>query len=184
MAPVLKNPESGGLDPVYWVFNGVSDKTWANMTVWNYGEYGQEYPKTFGHYHPDDAPDETYLVVEGEGILLLQKKYQENGIWFTGRVEEVLFIKAKMGDKIVINKDYGHSWSNIGGGPLITFDDWRIPHTPSDYREIEKHQGMAYYLIKENGQPKAIPNPKYSNLPEPKWVSAEEFSKPKLSGFG
>ena len=44
---------------------------------------------------------------------------------------------------------------------------------------IEKLQGMAYYIVEENGKPKAVPNPKYRDLPEPVWMSAEEFAKRK-----
>lgn len=192
---VLKDPTSLGPDlfesepegsslrverPVYWVFSEVVDpepvEGWANVTVIAPGKLGQEYPKTFGHYHPDDAPDEIYHLIEGEGVLILQKKYiDEVGQWQQDKVAEVVLIKARAGDEIVIKKEYGHSWSNIGDGPLISFDNWRSGHTTADYEVIEKMQGMAYYLIEEGGETKAIPNPNYTNLPEPKWVTAEEF---------
>lgn len=177
LRPVLKDPASLGLDPVYWVFSEVTPEGWANVTVIAPGKLGQEYPKTFGHYHPDDAPDEIYHLIEGEGVLILQKKYiDEAGQWQQDRVAEVVLIKASSGDEIVIKKEYGHSWSNIGDGPLISFDNWRSGHTSADYEVIERLHGMAYYLIEEGGEIKATPNPNYTNLPEPTWTIVEEFA--------
>lgn len=175
MKPVLKDPESNGPDPVYWVFPEISDTGWANMTVIAPGRFDGEYPKTFGHYHPEDAPDETYHLIEGEGILQLQKKQVVNGVWDSSRVEEVYLIKAKPGDEIVISKEFGHSWSNIGHEPLLSFDDWRLGHTPTDYEPIERLHGMAYYLVEEDGEVKAKGNPNYANLPQPKWLATSEF---------
>lgn len=176
---VLKDKDALGPAAVYWVFGEVVAKEkgeWANVTVMVPGKIGQEYSKTFGHYHPDSAPDETYHLVEGEGLLQLQKKHIENGILTAEIVDEVYLIKAQPGDEVVIKKEYGHSWSNIGVAPLISYDNWRIGHTPSDYEAIEKLHGMAYYLVEENGQVKAVANPNYKNLPKPVWITAEEFN--------
>ncbi|OGE23642.1 hypothetical protein A2688_02345 [Candidatus Daviesbacteria bacterium RIFCSPHIGHO2_01_FULL_38_8] len=177
LKPVLKDPNSSGPDPVYYVFYELTEKSWANNTIISPGKIGEEFPKTFGHYHPDGAPDETYHLVSGDGVLLLQKKHVENGKIIPEIVDEVFLAKAKPGDEIVIPKEYGHSWSNVGNMPLISFDDWRTGHTPSDYEPIEKMQGMAYYLVEENGAVKAVPNPNYKNLPDPVWSTAEEFNQ-------
>lgn len=186
LKPVLKDPKSLGPDPIYWVFSEITDpelvEGWANVTVIAPGGLGQEYSKTFGHYHPGDAPDEIYHLIEGDGVLILQKKYIDGaGQWQQDRVAEVVLIKARAGDEIVIKKEYGHSWSNIGSGPLISYDNWRSGHTPSDYEYIEKLHGMAYYLIEDPKSSrlkiKAVSNPNYKDLPDPKWVTAQEFSK-------
>lgn len=174
---VLKDQESLGPDPAYWVFGDISKEEWANLTIIAPGNYNGEYPKTFGHYHPENASTETYYLISGEGILQMQKKHLENGERVPEIVDEVYLIKAKPGDKIVITPEFGHSWSNTGTKPLISFDDWREGHSPSDYEPISQQHGMAYYLIQENGQTKAIPNPNYKDLPEPKWITAEEFAR-------
>src|SRR3989344_3042919 len=168
---VLKDPASSGPDPSYWVFSEVSDSKWANITVWAPGKYSEEYNKTFGHYHPENALDETYHVIEGNGVLQLQKRFIENGDWITEKVGEVFLIKAEAGDEIIIPWEYGHCWSNIGDGPLLTFDNWRSGHDPSDYEPIERLKGLAYYLTDENGEVKTIPNPNYKDLPEPEWLT-------------
>lgn len=173
---VLENPKSEGPDPVYWVFSELAHQRWANLTIIAPGSFSGEFPKTYGHYHPENAPDEIYHLIDGEGVLLMQKKKITDGKWIEDEVDEVVLIKAKPGDEIVIKPLWGHSWSNIGQYPLLSYDDWRFGHKPSDYEVIERLDGMAYYLNSDKGEIKAVPNPKYKNLPEPKWMSASEFA--------
>lgn len=179
LRPVLKDPDASGPDPVYWVFSEITEKRWENLTVIAEGRIASEYPKTFGHYHSHPV-GEVYHLVAGEGILILQKKFLEDGKWLPERVTEVVLIKAQPGDEICITPEWGHSWSNIGDLPLLTFDDWRTGHTPRDYEAIEKLTGLAYYLINHDGQPMPVPNPNYVNLPAPIWLTAEEFKKRQL----
>lgn len=178
LKPVLKDPSSIGPDPAYWVFSEVGSKPWDNVTITAPGLFNGEYPKTFGHYHPVDAKDEIYKVISGEGIFLLQKKFiDKNGKWVEDKVSEVVLIRAKIGDEIVIKPEWGHSWSNIGNTPLITFDNWIWGHTPADYQVIEKLKGLAYYMVEDNNTPTPIPNPNYKSLPKPKWLTAQEFNR-------
>lgn len=175
LKPVLKDPHSSGPDPAYWVFAEVGADPWANVTVTSPGSYNGEFPKTFGHYHPEDAKDEVYKLIQGEGIFVMQKKFMEKGNWIENKVAEVVLIKAIVGDEIIIKPPWGHSWINTGETPLITFDNWIWGHTPQDYKVIERLHGMAYYLVNQNGQITPVPNPNYQDLPEPLWLSAFEF---------
>lgn len=165
---VLKDPKSLGPAEVYWVFSEVSS-IWANVTMITPEPLGEEFPKTFGHYNGTPVP-ELYHLALGEGVLLLQKKTEEEN-----KVSEVLLIKAQPGDEIIIQPEYGHSWSNTSQGVLISLDNWKEGHQPSDYEIIEKNHGMAYYLIKDGESIKALPNPNYQDLPEPVWLTAQEF---------
>jgi oxalate decarboxylase/phosphoglucose isomerase-like protein (cupin superfamily) len=174
LKPVLKDAEATGPDPVYWVFSEVTDSKWANITIIAPGDFNKECPKTFGHYHGTDV-NETYHLVEGQGVLVMQKKHFDNGNWVEDMVDEVVLVKANPGDEILITPEWGHSWHNTGESPLISFDDWRTGHDPADYAAIERLRGMAYYLVKEDGKINAIPNQNYKNLPEPSWLSATEF---------
>jgi oxalate decarboxylase/phosphoglucose isomerase-like protein (cupin superfamily) len=177
LKPVLKDPNTTGPDPVYFVFYEVSTDKWANITMIQNGKIGEECPKTFGHYHSIGAPKETYHLLEGQGVLQMAKKHFAGDKWIPEMVDEVYLIKAKPGDEIVINENFAHSWSNVGNMPTISYDDWRSGHQPSDYADVERLQGLPYYLVEENGQIKAIPNQNYKDLPEPIWLTAEEFSK-------
>lgn len=164
---VLQNPStSKGPDPVYEVTP--ASAPWVNKTVIAPGKIGEEFTKTFGHYHLQNAPVETYKVVEGEGVLQLQKGGVE-------QVEEVVLVRAKSADQIRIPEEYGHSWSNVGSTPLVLLDDWSAAHTPADYEPLEKAHGMAYYIVEQDGQPTPVPNPNYKSLPKPVWMTAEEF---------
>lgn len=175
LKPVLKDSMSNGPDPVYWVFGDITEGgKWANLTIIASGNFNGEYPKTYGHYH-GQAINETYHLVSGKGILIMQKKHEENGQIVPDKVDEVYFIQAEPGDDIVITPEWGHSWSNIGDIPLLSFDDWRSGHSPSDYEPMEQMQGLAYYLVNENGEVKAVPNPKYRDLPDPVWTTATEW---------
>lgn len=176
LKPVLQNPESLGPDPVYFVFKDLENDKWANITITQNGKIGEEYPKTFGHYHSTSV-NETYHVIAGEGVLQMIKKHMNGNSWDPSKVDAVYLVKAKPGDEILITPEFGHSWSNVGNLPLISFDNWTSGHQPSDYADIEKLHGLAYYLIEEAGKPKAIPNPNYTDLPVPVWITAEEFKK-------
>ncbi|MCL4389880.1 MAG: hypothetical protein M1484_00870 [Patescibacteria group bacterium] len=176
MKPVLADPGATGPDPVYQVFKELGVDSWVNQTVIAPGRYGQEFPKTFGHYHGVETP-EKYHVVSGEGVLQLQKKHLELGFWTPEKMDEVLLIKAGANDELVITPEYGHSWSNVGTAPLVLYDDWTTPHSPADYEAITKLHGLAYYLTEENGAIKLMANKNYEDLPEPVWMTAEEFQR-------
>lgn len=162
---VLKDPDSSGPNPVYTVSTDLDNPSWVNQTEIAPGRLGEEYTKTFGHYHSHPV-GELYKVKEGEGVLILQKHKD---------VDEVLLIHAKAGDEILITPEYGHSWSNTGTTPLMLLDNWSEGHSQRDYEPIRQHQGMAYYIVERAGEPKVIPNPTYKNLPEPQWIEAKDL---------
>lgn len=177
LAPVLMDNKTGGPDPAYFLLSGVSTEKWENMTILVNGNYGDEFNKTFGHYHPSNAARETYQLVYGNGIFVIQSKFIEDGKWSRNKVSEVIFIRPEAGDEIVITPKFGHSWSNIGNSPLLIVDDWRSGHTPDDYVAISEQKGMAYYLLKDKNSYKYIPNPNYVDLPKPTFMTAKEFAK-------
>lgn len=173
---VLQNPDNYGPDPVYYVFSNISKEKWANLTVIAPGFFSRdlvptsgELPKTHGHYHTKQV-NETYHIVDGNGILLLQKKHIEKDKWIPEIVDQVVLINSSAGDEILIKPEWGHSWSNAGVTPFLSYDNWREGHQITDYQAVEKLQGMAYYLIVENNRLKLIPNPNYKNLPPPIWM--------------
>lgn len=160
MRQVLMDKTAIGPDPVYTVYKELDNK-WENKTVLSAGTYNTEFAKTFGHYHADNK-DEIYHIESGEGLLILQKP------------NEVIFIRAVAGDEVKIPKEYGHTWINIGSTPLISYDDHKDPQ--DNYKEVAEKHGLAYYIVDDNSQPKAVPNPAYNNPPEPKWLTAHEFA--------
>lgn len=164
MRPVLKDSFATGPDTVYRVFTGL-ENNWVNMTRIDPGIFKDEYAKTFGHYHLD-GKDETYHVETGEGLAVLQNE------------KEVLLVKAVAGEEITIPHQYGHAWVNINDSPLVLYDNHDRPQ--SDYEPVAGKHGLGYYIVQEGGKPKAVANPNYQNLPEPKWLTATEFNAQKL----
>lgn len=156
MAQVLLNPAAVGPNPAYYVYTQLGMDKWINMTILDHQKFDNEYNKTFGHYHIDNQP-ETYHLVSGEGIFLLQSS------------AEITLVKAKTGDDIAIPGDCGHCLINTGHELLIAYDN-RPKDALENYESVAAKHGLAYYIIEENGLPKVVPNPHYGPLPEPKWA--------------
>ena len=158
MRGVLMDPAAAGPDPVYTVYTNL-DNEWINKTELSSGTYNGEFPKTFGHLHAD-GKDETYFVETGTGIIVMQT---ENG---------VLLKKITAGEKYVIPHQYEHCLVNIGNEKFVTFDDHNNPQ--ADYKIVSEKHGLAVYIVNDAGIPKIVPNLNYSNIPEPKWINANE----------
>lgn len=186
MKEVLMHPDAPGPEIHYYMIRGGVDKT--NITVWEAGTVGGEYIKTYGHYHVGKL-DETYHIVAGEGIVLLQKRKEENGNPTDDEIESFYAIKVSVGDRVFIPSGTGHLVANIGKTWLVTVDDSPVNFAEvdpvslpghADYTPVKKLHGFAYYLVEENGQPTLVKNPNYKSVPEAIWLTPEEY-KEKLS---
>jgi glucose-6-phosphate isomerase, archaeal len=160
LKPVLMEQGLEGDDVIYEVFTDIEKEGWVNMTILKPKKLGSEYPKTFGHYH-STIVDETYKVMDGIGFLLKQKKDDK------GEIEEVMLVTLKPGIEEVITPEWGHCLVNTGDTDLVVVDNWSAGHEDHDYQEIKDHQGMAYYIIDEEGEPVPVKNPRYLNLADP-----------------
>ena len=163
------NPDATGPAVHYYMIRGGKDK--RNITVWESGTVGGEYIKTYGHYHVGDL-DETYEIIEGEGIALLQKLVTENGVLQIDRVEEFKAIKVKAGDSVYMPPGYGHLVVNTGKTWLVTSDDSPVfgaddsASMPghADYESVKKMRGFAYYVIEKDNVPTLVRNPLYKEI--------------------
>lgn len=162
------HPEAQGPAIHYYMIRGGKKK--RNITVWESGTVGGEYIKTYGHYHVDDLP-ETYWIVEGEGLVLLQKLVTENGVPQMGRVEDFKVVPVKAGDTVKIPGNCGHLAINTGKTWFVTFDDSPVATDDSasmpvhaDYEMVKKMRGFAYYVIEKNGTPTLVRNTLYTEV--------------------
>lgn len=181
MKEVLMNPEAPGPEIHYYMIRGGKDK--KNVTTWETGTVGGEYIKTYGHYHVGHL-DETYWFLEGEGIAVLQKRKVVNGQEVDNELEAVFAIKVNAGDSLFIPSGMGHLVVNIGSIWLVTADDSPVNFEEADpvslpghadYEAVKAMHGFGYYIVDENGSPKAVANPNYKNLPELQWLTPEEW---------
>ena len=169
MKEVLMDSTAPGPATHYYMIRGGSKK--RNITVWESGTVGGEYIKTYGHYHVGDL-DETYWLVHGVGIALLQKMVVDNGAPQPDRIEEFKAISIKAGDSMYMPPGYGHLVVNTGAEWLVTADNSPILGTGdsasmpghADYEAVKKMRGFAYYVVEKNGTPTLVPNTLYKEV--------------------
>lgn len=169
MKEVLMNPKAKGPAIHYYMIRGGSEK--RNITIWESGTVGGEYIKTYGHYHIGDL-DETYIILAGNGIALLQKLVEENGVSQIDRVEEFKAIKVKAGDSVYMPPGFGHLVVNTGKSWLVASDDSPVfgandsASMPghADYEMVRKMHGFAYYVVEKDGVPTFVKNPLYKEI--------------------
>lgn len=184
MKDVLMHPDAEGPEIHYYMIRGGTDKT--NITVWETGMVGGEYIKTYGHYHVGKL-DETYHVISGEGVILLQnRKRDSEGNPVDDEIETFYAITVKAGDKVFIPAETGHLAVNVGKTWFTTADDSPVNFAEvdpvslpghADYQAVKKMQGFAYYLIEQDGKPTLVKNPNYKSAPEPLWLTPGEYSQ-------
>jgi oxalate decarboxylase/phosphoglucose isomerase-like protein (cupin superfamily) len=175
MMEVLMNPRAKHPKNHYYMIRGGKDI--KNITVWEFGTIGGEYIKTYGHYHVGDL-DETYWIVWGQGIALLQKRaVDKEDKPIDNQIEDFKAIKVKAGDKIYMPKDYGHLLVNTGKTYLVTVDDSPVYFEEvdpislpghADYEPVRKLKGFAYYVVEKKGKPCLVRNPRYKKVPKVK----------------
>lgn len=156
---VVSDPKAQGPEVVYQVYRGIGakDDEMISITVMPPGKIGREYVKTHGHYHQGKG-EETYLVLSGKAIFLLQK--QSVG----GKIDEARLVERRSGEEYVIPEGFGHCLINISGETIVVAD-WEASQTGHVYDEIRKKKGMAYFLLEGEGGVEAVANPNYGVLP-------------------
>jgi glucose-6-phosphate isomerase len=171
MREVLLHPDEPGPAVHYYMIRGGSDQ--RNVTVWEPGKVGDEYIKTYGHYHVGEL-DENYWILLGEGIALLQKlAVDDAGNMIPDVVEEFKAIPVKAGDTVYMPPWYGHLVVNIGKTYFVTTDDSPVNFDEvnpvampghADYEMVKKMRGFAYYVVERNGEPALVKNPLYKEI--------------------
>lgn len=171
MTEVLMNPK--GIGPVihYYMIRGGKDQ--KNITVWEPGTINGEYIKTYGHYHVGKL-DETYWIVFGTGIALLQKLVvDKNGQMIADVVEEFKVIPVKQGDQVYMPPGHGHLVVNTGSTYFVTADDSPVDFEErdpvslpghADYQLVKQMRGFAYYVVEKDGKPALVKNKLYKEI--------------------
>jgi glucose-6-phosphate isomerase len=169
MLEVLMQPDAPGPEIHYYMIRGGRNK--KNITVWETGTVGGEYMKTYGHYHVGQL-DETYWIVQGEGIALLQKRAIVDGTERADVIEEFIVKPVKAGDSVYMPPGYGHLVVNTGTEWLVTADTSPVEGAGdsasmpghADYEPVKQMQGFAYYVVEHDGKPSLVRNPRYKEV--------------------
>ena len=141
---------------------------------------GKEFNKTVGHYHDlkprtKIAHPELYEILQGKVLVILQKMDPE-----FKKVTKVITAELSAGDKIIYPANYGHILVNIGTDPVVTANWLCVDYKPL-YKQVSDKQGMAYYVVAEEGGYKLIANSMYGKVPVPRSYRAENMEVFKLN---
>lgn len=171
MREVLMNPDAEGPAVHYYMMRGDTDQ--RNITVWESGTVGGEYIKTYGHYHVGEL-DETYWILFGDGVALLQKRgIGPGGEELPDVIEDFKAVQVARGDTLYMPSGYGHLVANVGSTYFVTADDGPIHYDEpdpaslpghADYKPVQAMQGFAYYVVAHNGKPALKKNPRYKEV--------------------
>lgn len=171
MQEVLMDPNGVGPTLHYYMIRGGKEQ--KNITVWEPGTVSGEYIKTYGHYHVGKL-DETYWIIFGTGIALLQKlAIDEKGKMIANVVEEFKAISVKQGDEVYMPTGYGHLVVNTGTTYFVTADDSPVDFEErdpvslpghADYQLVKQMKGFAYYVVEHQGKPTLVKNELYKKI--------------------
>ena len=131
---------------------------------------GCEFVKTAGHYHSmvpgtDITFPEIYEVQAGEAFYMLQKSCN-------GKMKDVILIKARNGDKVIIPPGYGHITINMSN-QVLKMANWVAIGAESIYSSIKEKGGGAYFFL----QNEVVKNPKYIDIPEIRIIESFDLKK-------
>ena len=171
MQEVLMDPNGNGPAVHYYMIRGGTEQ--KNITVWEPGTISGEYIKTYGHYHVGKL-DETYWIIFGTGVALLQKlATDENGQMIADVVSEFKAVPVKQGDQVYMASGYGHLVVNTGTTYFVTADDSPVDFEEkdpvslpghADYQLVKQMKGFAYYVVEYNGKPALVKNKLYKEI--------------------
>lgn len=171
MQEVLMDPAGIGPAIHYYMIRGGSEQ--KNTTVWEPGTVSGEYIKTYGHYHVG-ALSETYEIVYGQGVALLQKLAEdENGKPIPDEVAEFKAVPVKSGTVVFMPEKFGHLVVNTGSTYFVTIDDSPVDFEErdptsfpghADYTLVKQMRGFAYYVVENDGKPALKKNPLYKKI--------------------
>lgn len=184
MREVLLKPESPEPQELYYMYRGVfmpEDQKKAqknnlrfDVTILRPGKVGDEYIKTAGHYHPlkkgqEVTYPEVYEVLHGQAHYLFQKFNKDFDV-----IEDVILVRAKPGQKVIVPPNYGHITINPGPEPLV-MSNWVAEDFSSTYEGIKKMGGGAYFEVEERGAEFFTPNIRYTQIPPIREMKAKEM---------
>jgi glucose-6-phosphate isomerase len=143
-----------------------------DVTIIPSGTLGSEFVKTAGHYHPccessEKTYPEMYEVLEGEAQYLLQEMEEEKGI---ETITDVIVVKAKKGDKVIVPPNYGHVTINPSEVTL-KMANWVARTFSSMYEPIKRRFGAAYFELRTG---EFIKNERYDRVPDIRFLTPED----------
>ncbi len=140
---------------LYYIYRGVKKENGIryDITVIPPQILRKELVRTKGNRNSNNFP-ELYTVLTGEAIFLMQKAKGEI-------VEDVLAVKAKKGDYIIVPPKYAVITINPSKKTL-KLGNWVSEKNKNIYEELEKMKGACYFYTKSGW----IKNENYKKIPK------------------
>ena len=145
-----------------------------DITIIPHHKIGKEEIKTAGHYHAhirgtNLTYPEVYQIIHGEALYIFQKKAGS-------KIADVVALEAKPGDVVIVPPNYGHITVNAAKKTLV-MANLVYSKFKSQYKDIEKKHGAAYYVIETKRGIEFLENPSYGMVPRIR------FSEKKAKGL-
>lgn len=153
---VLMDPQTPGIKEPYFVIRGEAGQ---NITVLTPGKNGEEFNKTYGHFHNWQGV-EIYHVVYGQGIVVMQRNDE------IGEAKEIRVAGVRAGMSVEIPSGYGHALVNTGKTYLVVLDNAPDEKDADNFGPVKEKQGFAYYIVDKKGEVGFEPNPNYKLHPQ------------------
>jgi glucose-6-phosphate isomerase len=175
---VLADRNCRASGPLYAMYRDLAltpgDRDWLSghhlrydITVISQRDLCGEKAKTKGHYHPENPSGtgypEIYEVLEGSAHYLLQRR----------DLSDVVMVRAKKGDRVIVPPFYGHVTINAGKRDLVMANIVSSEFF-SEYDDYEARKGAAYYELADGN---IIRNPAYDNIPNLRISDAAPLSR-------
>lgn len=176
-------------EPIYDVYRNIrfpedeerlqKDHYAYDITVVKAGMINDERKKTSGHYHSwnelkTSTYPEVYEVIAGTAIYVLQRADNfDDPNYDDLNIQDLILVKVKAGQSIIIPPNYGHCSINAGEGELIFSN---LAYTPCKvaYAPVQYYHGMGAYIGCLNGKITVKKNPHYKELPAIKYAEVKE----------
>jgi len=139
---VLMDSKNPGIKDPYFVIRGEAGQ---NITILTPGKNGNEFNKTYGHFHNYQGI-EVYSVAYGQGVLVLQRNNEE------GEAKEFRVITLKSGMSVEVPAGYGHCLVNVGKTYLVTIDNAPTGAKVHNFDPVKERHGFAYYIVDKKGE--------------------------------
>jgi glucose-6-phosphate isomerase len=108
--------------------------------------FGDEFVKTYGHYHPEAKPGlsypELYQVLNGEALFIMQKRRRDDSM-------DCIISRCRNGDVIFVPPNYGHVMVNPNPSSTLVSANIVSNSFSSEYGEYKENRGGAYYYTKD-----------------------------------
>jgi glucose-6-phosphate isomerase len=149
LGEVLMDPKRSGPDGIaYYMFRDVytHGSLRYDVTLIPPRMFGEEFVKTYGHYHPEAKPGlsypELYQILHGEALFIMQKRRRDDSV-------DCIICKCMKGDVVFVPPNYGHVMVNRSQSQTLVSANIVSNSFSSEYAEYKENRGGAYYYTKE-----------------------------------